>query len=140
LSGFVLDTSVAIAWYLPETFATEARRWQARVLAGDDRFVVPRLHYWEMANVLRTSVLRGRVTAPLAGDIWALHLEAPLEIVEPPTAAVLTRALELKATAYDAVFVELALSLDMQLLTAERGSRPWVAALGKRAVVLNSEA
>lgn len=139
MSGFVLDTSVVIAWYLPETFATEARQWRARLLAGDDRFVVPRLHYWEMANVLRTSVLRGRVTAALARDIWALHLEAPLEIVEPPTGAVLTRALELMATAYDAVFVELALSLDMQLITAERGSRPWVAALGARAVVLRAE-
>ena len=51
--------------------------------------MVPRLHYWEMANVLRTSVLRGRLTESLARDIWALHLEAPLEVVEPATADVL---------------------------------------------------
>jgi predicted nucleic acid-binding protein len=140
LSGFVLDTSVAVAWYLPETFTVEARRWQARLLAGDDRFVVPRLHYWEMANVLRTSVLRGRLSAPLAQDIWELHLDAPLEVVEPQTAGLLARALELGATSYDAVFVELALSLDLQLLTAERVSRPWVAGLGARAVVLGAEA
>lgn len=139
MSGFVLDTSVAVAWYLPESFATEARRWQARLLAGDDRFVVPRLHYWEMANVLRTSVLRGRLTESLARDIWALHLDAPLEIVEPEVGNVLARALELGATAYDAVFVELALSLDLQLLTAERVSRAWVAGLGGRAVVLGAE-
>ncbi|HET9768764.1 MAG TPA: type II toxin-antitoxin system VapC family toxin [Thermoanaerobaculia bacterium] len=139
MSGFVLDTSVAIAWYLPETFSHEARRWQARLLAGDDRFVVPNLHYWEMANVLRTSVLRGRLTAPLARDIWALHLDAPLEIVEPEVGSVLARALELGATAYDTVFVELALSLNLQLLTAERVSQAWVARLGGRAVVLGAE-
>jgi len=139
LSGFVLDTSVAIAWYLPETFTPEARRWQARLLAGDDRFVVPRLHYWEMANVLRTAVLRRRLTESLAREIWALHLDAPLEIVEPASAEVLARTLELGATAYDAVFVELALSLDLQLLTAERVSRPWVAKLGARAVVVGAE-
>ena len=136
MSGFVLDTSVAIAWYLPESFTPEALRWQTRLLTGDDRFVVPRLHYWEMANVLRTSVQRGRLTDSLARDVWALHLDAPLEIVEPATGDVLARALELGATAYDAVFVELALSLDLSLLTAERASRPWVAKLGRRAIVL----
>lgn len=140
MSGFVLDTGVAVAWYLPETFSPQARQWQMRLLAGDDRFVVPRLHYWEMANVLRTSVLRGRLTDSLAREVWALHLEAPLEIVEPAAADVLARALELGATAYDAVFVELALSLDLSLLTAERVSRPWVARLGTRAVVLGAEA
>ena len=140
MSGFVLDTSVAIAWYLPETFTPEARRWQTRLLAGDDRFVVPRLHYWEMANVLRTSVVRGRLTDSLAREIWSLHLEAPLEIREPSAAGVLERALELGATAYDAVFIELALSLDLSLVTAERVSRPWVVKLGTRAVVLATEA
>lgn len=28
MSTFVLDTSVAVAWYLPEDFAPAARLWQ----------------------------------------------------------------------------------------------------------------
>jgi predicted nucleic acid-binding protein len=54
----VLDTSVAIAWYLPETFATAARSYQKQLLDGRVRFVVPSLHFWEMAKVLRTYVRR----------------------------------------------------------------------------------
>jgi predicted nucleic acid-binding protein len=53
VSTFVLDTSVAIAWYLPEVFADSARAWQGRMLEERLRFVVPTLHYWEFANVLR---------------------------------------------------------------------------------------
>jgi predicted nucleic acid-binding protein len=138
MSDFVLDTSVVMAWYLNETFTAEARMWQARLFAGDDRFFVPQLHYWEVANVLGMYVRRGKLTAPLARELFAIHLEAPLEVAEPEAGNVLSRALELGATAYDAVFVELAFALDCPLVTAERVSRPWVAKLGARAVVVGA--
>jgi hypothetical protein len=35
VNGFVLDTSVAIGWYLPETFAPAARVWQQKLLAHE---------------------------------------------------------------------------------------------------------
>lgn len=140
MSAFVLDTSVAIAWYLPESFSEEARTWRERLLAGTDRFFVPLLHYWETANVLRTFVRRGELDRSLADAIFALHLEAPLEVAEPAPANVLSRAVEIGATAYDAVFVELAFALELPLLTAERASRPWVANLGSRAVVIGGKA
>jgi hypothetical protein len=31
----VLDASVAVAWYLPETFASRPRSWQRKLLEGD---------------------------------------------------------------------------------------------------------
>lgn len=40
-------------------------------------------------------------------------------------------ALELDATAYDAVFIALARSLDAPLLTAERKTKAWIMRLGK---------
>jgi predicted nucleic acid-binding protein len=138
VSAFVLDTSVAVAWYLPEGIAEEARQWRDRMLGGSDRFFVPLLHYWELANVLRTYVRRGELDRSLADAVFALHLEAPLEIAEPARDQVLARALAIGATAYDAVFVELAFALDVPLLTAERPSRAWVASLGSRAVVVGS--
>ncbi|HYN43082.1 MAG TPA: hypothetical protein VE129_15000, partial [Thermoanaerobaculia bacterium] len=52
-------------------------------------------------------------------------------VEEPDRAAVLATALELDATAYDAVFITLARTLDVPLLTAERKTRPWVVRLGK---------
>jgi predicted nucleic acid-binding protein len=99
----VLDTSVALAWNLPEAFAPAARSCQKQLLDGRVRFVVPSLHFWEMANVLRTCVRR-RELAP---------------------------SLELDATACEAVFITLARTLDAPLLTAERKTRPWIVRLGK---------
>jgi len=59
--SLVLDTSVAIAWYLPETFRSAARAWQSQLLDGRVRLVVPGLHYWEFGNVLRTYVMRSEL-------------------------------------------------------------------------------
>ena len=86
-----------------------------------------------MANVLRMYVKRREIEPSLARDIYTLHLEAPLETEEPERAEVLAAAaLELDATAYDAVFIALARGLDVPLLTAERKTTPWVVRLGKR--------
>ena len=131
MKAFVLDTSVAIAWYLPESFTRAARTWQTRLLDERVRLIVPSLHYWEFANVLRTYVRRSALAAELAEDIHALHLEAPLEVREPDRAEVLTTALELDASVYDAVFITLSQSLGLPLLTAERKTTPWVVRLGK---------
>jgi predicted nucleic acid-binding protein len=132
MKTLVLDTSVAAAWYLPETFSPEARRWRDRLLAGDVQMLVPNLHYWEMANVLRTYVRRGEIEPSLARDLYTLHLDAPLEPAEPDRSAVLDVALEYDATAYDAVYIGLALLHDASLLTAERTTTPWVVRLGAR--------
>lgn len=132
MTGFVLDTSVAIAWYLPESFASQARAWRERMIQGRVRLVVPSLHFWEFANVLRTYVRRGELDAPTAQEIYEVHLEAPLETAEPDRASVLETALRLDATAYDAVYIALAESMDLRLLTAERSTTPWVSRLGKR--------
>jgi predicted nucleic acid-binding protein len=131
VSSFVLDTSVAAAWYLPEDLSGAARVWQRRMLAGEVTLIVPSLHYWEFCNVLRTYVRRSELEADLAEEVFRLHLEAPLEQAEPDRSAILRRALEYQATAYDAVYIELALSLDAPLLTAERTTTPWVVKLGR---------
>ena len=132
MRSLVLDTSVAIAWYLPETFRAAARVWQSRLLDGRVRLVVPGLHYWEFGNVLRTYVMRSELEPDLAEQIWSLHLEAPLEVAEPERAEVLAAALEYGATVYDAVYIALGRSLDLPLLTAERTTTPWVVKLGRR--------
>ena len=129
----VLDTSVAIAWYLPESFSAEAKRWQRLLLDGKVELYVPSLQYWEFANVLRTYVRRRALDAGTAGEIYALHLEAPVTPAEPDKAAVLDIALKYDTTAYDAVYVALSLEHQIPLLTAERSSCPWIKKLGKLA-------
>jgi predicted nucleic acid-binding protein len=128
----VLDTSVAIAWYLPAEFSPTAREWQRRMLDERVALAVPSFHFWEVANVLRTYVRRRELEAALAREIYALHLDAPLEVIDPDRAVVLDTALRFDTTAYDAVFVALALERDFKLLCAEKTTRPWITKLGDR--------
>ncbi len=128
----VLDTSVAIAWYLEESFSPSARTWQERLLAGKTRLLVPELHYLEFANVLRTLTVRGTLTARLAADIYALHLDAPLGTAEVDRSVLLSTALEYGATVYDATYISLAVAMEVPLVTAERSTSAWVAKLGAR--------
>jgi predicted nucleic acid-binding protein len=130
---FVIDTSVAIAWYLEEKFSSSAREWQRRFLQEEITLIAPSLHYLEFGNVLRTYVRKGELDQILAVEIFQLHLDAPLQKAEPDRMNVFRRALEFHATVYDAVYIELALSLDAPLLTAERTTTPWVVKLGKKA-------
>jgi predicted nucleic acid-binding protein len=133
----VLDTSVAFAWYLNESFSQVARQWQERILSGTVHAMVPQLHYEEFASVLRTCIRRGELQAELAEDIFSLHLDAPLDTVETPRQALLATALRFDCTAYDGVYISLAETYECPLLTAERSTTPWVVKLGARAISLS---
>jgi predicted nucleic acid-binding protein len=132
MSTYVLDTSVAVAWYLDEAFSVSARQWQDRLLQGKVTLIVPGLHYLEFANVLRTLVMRRELGADMAREIYELHLEAPLEHVEPDTRTILETALKYGATAYDAVYISLSLARDARLITAEKSTAPWITKLAGR--------
>lgn len=134
MTRFVVDTSVAIAWYLPELFADAAHKWRSRLREQSTTFCVPSLHYWEFANVLRKNVRREVINRRDAGTIWSAHLEARLHVVDPARDKVLATAFDYDASAYDSVYIALALELDAPLLTAERSSTPWVMKLGARAI------
>lgn len=125
----VLDASVALAWYLPERFTPAARRWREALLDGKVRLLAPSLHYFEVANVLRTYVRRKELEPGLAHEIYETHLEAPIDLVEPSRAEILRLALEHDATSYDAVYIALAMEHQAPLLTAERTTTPWVVSL-----------
>ncbi|MBI5583479.1 MAG: type II toxin-antitoxin system VapC family toxin [Deltaproteobacteria bacterium] len=132
MNTFVLDTSVAVAWYLDEVFSPAARLWQDRMLSGKAQLIVPSLHFWEFANILRILVWRRELDADLGREILELHLEAPLEEGEPDRKTVLDTALEYRTTAYDAVFISLCLSRDVPLITAEKTTTAWVVKLADR--------
>jgi len=132
LNAYVLDTSVAVAWYLEEVFSISARAWHERLLTGKVVLVVPSLHYWEFANVLRTLVRRRELPEDLAREIYELHMDAPLERGEPEEKSVLDIALQYRATAYDAVYISLCLSKDIPLITAEKTTTAWVTKLRDR--------
>lgn len=132
MNTHVLDTSVAVAWYLEESFSARARKWQQSLLAGKVVLIVPSLHYLEFANVLRTLVKRRELRDELAREVYELHLEAPLERAEPDERGLLDLALDFGATTYDAAYISLCLARGISLITAEKTTTGWVAKLGDR--------
>jgi predicted nucleic acid-binding protein len=130
MNTYVLDTSVAVGWYLDEAFSPSARTWQEKMMKGKVVLLVPSLHYWEFANVLRTLVQKHEISELLAREIYELHLEAPLEKAEPDEKKVLDVAFEYGSTAYDAVYISLSLSRGVPLVTAERTTTSWVVKMG----------
>jgi predicted nucleic acid-binding protein len=133
MTSRILDTSVAVAWYLEEAFSPRARMWRDRLVAGDVRLVAPPLHLLEFGNVLRTRVRRGELDEKLAREINDLHQDAPIAWEEPDPRGLLDLALRFDATVYDAAYISLALRHRMPLLTAERTTTPWVTKLGRLA-------
>lgn len=131
MNAFVIDTSVTLAWYFNESFSPSAREWQERLLADRVRLLTPTLHYCEFMNALRTRVVRGELPQELAHEILDIHLDAPLESIDPDRRSVMKASLEYGATAYDAVFIALALDCAVPMITAERTTTTWVTRLGK---------
>jgi len=123
--AYVLDCSVAMAW----VFADEATDETARLLDSlvDDRAYVPSLWPVEVAGVLLAATQRGRIGLEERSAIRA-NLEAlPIEIdpVSPSRAwgAALDLARKHELSAYDAMYLELAVRLQVPLATLDRKLR-----------------
>lgn len=120
---YVIDTCVALKWYIPEDFRLEARRYMA---AGIDRHA-PDLLPVEAGHALLKRV-RSRndprrylpyddafaVLAALEASPIRLHPSLPLN------RAALALAIEIGASHYDGLFLALAIRLDCQVVTADK--------------------
>ncbi len=130
--AFVLDCSVAMAWVFPDE-ATDATDWLRDSLA-EGRAFVPSLWPVEVGNVLLTATRRGRIRVDewpeICADIGAL----PIEIDPVTTSRVWGVSLELaqtqKLSVYDAMYLELALRLQLPLATLDHALRNAAQAVG----------
>lgn len=117
MSRLVVDASVALKWYLPESYSADARLW----LGQYDVFAVPELFFAEFGNALRKQILRAglqvdQATAVLAAARrfpWRIHSNRRL------APAALARAVELHLSVYDAFYLALASRLECQVVTAD---------------------
>ena len=83
------------------------------------------------SNVLRTYVRRGELDRSLAEELFQVHSEAPLVVMEPDRVKTLACAFEYHATMNDAVYIALSQTLTAPLVTAEKSTKPWVVKLGE---------
>lgn len=114
----MLDASAAVAVLLNR--GSDAPRVRERMdLAGDEGMHVPHLFEVEVMNVLRRHFLSGALSPERARV--ALNRLFTMRIIRYPHTALLSRVWELKdnVTAYDAVYIALAETLEAPLVTRD---------------------
>ncbi len=112
----VVDTSVAVKWYVPEPGAAAA----ARLLGLGDELLAPDFLLAEFANVLWKKVARKELESSEAATILDAFLHTP-PIELSPTLPILRPALELataiRCSVYDALFLALAVAESGKFVT-----------------------
>lgn len=117
----VLDCSVAIKWFVPETDSDIAEQCLIRQEAGELSFVAPDILVAEIGHTLRKHILRGdlALTDGMAAfaDLGAVKIE--LFPSGPLARDALTMAIGHSGTFYDALYITLALREDLRVVTAD---------------------
>ncbi|HEY8951495.1 MAG TPA: type II toxin-antitoxin system VapC family toxin [Candidatus Dormibacteraeota bacterium] len=112
----VVDTSVAVKWYVPEPGAASA----ARLLGLGDELLAPDFLLAEFANVLWKKLARKELESSEAATILDAFLHTP-PIELSPTLPILRPALELataiRCSVYDALFLALAVAESGKFVT-----------------------
>ncbi len=121
---FVLDASVALAWFVDNPVAAYATRVR-KSLARDARGVVPGLWHLEMANGFAVAERRGVLTsANSTAGITAIEqlltqsIESSAEFI--PLRQLLTTARAFQLSAYDAVYLDTARRERLPIATLDR--------------------
>jgi predicted nucleic acid-binding protein len=124
VNAFVADASVAAKWLLPgksEPLREEAMEWLRRYADGELRLIVPDLFWAELANILWKAVRQGRSTKTAA--LAALHTLQEFQIQTISSQVLLDLAFAIairyERTAYDSLYVALAIHFKAQLVTAD---------------------
>jgi predicted nucleic acid-binding protein len=121
---FVLDASIALAWFIDPTVAPLATRIQRFLLQGD-RAIVPYLWRPEVANGFVMAQKRGNLTAARSAQAFAeldILLAQSIENVshDLPIQRVVATAQNFGLTAYDATYLETAREQQLPLATLDR--------------------
>ena len=116
---YVLDASVAAAWFFPDEDDAMAR--EAEALLVVDVALVPALFWFEIRNVLLVGERRGRNT-PADSALFLARLDAlPIEVDGMPMSGeVLSLARCYALTVYDAAYLELTRRRGVALATLDR--------------------
>jgi len=120
---FVIDSSAAMAWALPDEHSPRAERILARVIPESSLWI-PALWWYEVANVVVMARRRKRLSEAQGARILELLSQFPLQVDAPPGPASAFRLAQLaqehSLSAYDAAYLELAERRGLALATFDR--------------------
>ena len=117
MSRYVVDSSVAIKWFIPEVHSPAA----LRLLASGTELLAPDLVWPESANVLWKRQRRGEMTAAESAQVLAALRKVPIRVF--PSLPLVEDALRIAnaqdRTVYDSLYLALAVSGKCPLVTAD---------------------
>jgi predicted nucleic acid-binding protein len=122
-SPIVVDASVSASWFLRDECSGKASEILNQVLLGRLRLVQPILWKYETANILKTAIIKKRITAEEARLSISLAGKFPVEYHNPSAedmSNILNLADDSSITAYDAAYVCTALMFSAELISADK--------------------
>lgn len=129
---FVLDSSLTIAWFVPDERSTPTQALLER--AGEDGAVVPDFWRMEIGNALILATRRKRLTASQRADALRHLTSLPIDVDSETSLhawdATLQLAERFRLTLYDACYLELAQRRKLPLATLNKELRAAGRALG----------
>ncbi|CAN5243540.1 type II toxin-antitoxin system VapC family toxin [soil metagenome] len=118
MKSFVIDTSVAVKWFVPEEYSNQA----ILLLEAEYDLLAPDLIFAEVGNTLWKKVQREEITSTIAQEILQTLLSFPLHIYE--TRHLLESAFNIahttQRTVYDSIYLALANTFECELVTADK--------------------
>jgi len=117
VSLYIIDCSVAVKWYVPETHSQAA----VALLDESHELHAPELLLAEFGNTLWKKRRRGELTEAEVRSILQAFWMVPLEIhsLDTLVEGAVELALQTERTVYDSLYVALALLLDGPVVTAD---------------------
>lgn len=133
MAAFVLDTSIALKWFLADESDRTYSLAILNQITDDYRPAAPWLWYYEIANTILIQVRRKRI--PLEDALVYLKIIDDMAIdVDPAESSTILDLVHLarthELTCYDAAFLELAMRLKLPLATSDLALRRAAAAAG----------
>ena len=123
---WVIDSSIALAWALPDETSKEAERFLSRISIRSILWV-PSLWWYETANALLMAQRRKRLTEADRIRLMELYRRLPIRtdmaLDSDSMSRFHTLAIEYNLSAYDAAYLELAQRRGLGLATVDRPLR-----------------
>ena len=134
---FVLDCSVAAAWFFEDEFNQYTKSVRDLILEKNTTAVVPAIWSAEVANVLFHAERRKRITAQRVDHALHILSQLPIESDYLPLSNmghVLHLCRKFDLNAYDALYLELALRRNSPLASQDRKLKTSALAAGVKLV------
>jgi predicted nucleic acid-binding protein len=123
---WVIDSSIALAWALPDETSKEAERFLSRISMRTILWV-PALWWYEIANALLTAQRRKRLLEAERIRLMELYRKLPIRTDMMLDSDIIWRfqtlAIEYNLSAYDAAYLELAQRRGLGFATVDRPLR-----------------